>query len=106
MTEQLALPYPLDERELSAFVTQVHAIDNEHDRLREELRTLKECYETHFPVRHVLTALKVVRARQKLAEHAKEPLSYMGQRMLEAWVAAHLVQLEAEGHAVPEMTGD
>ena len=45
-------------------------------------------------MRGVLTAVKVVRARKKLAEHPKEPLEYIHQGLLEALVERHILGLK------------
>lgn len=102
--EQLEFPFYCNQVALAAFLTQRTTIEDEQDRLREELRLLKETYLGEFPLRAVLTALKVTRAHRKLAEHAKEPMSYMHQALLEAFIETHMTTLDLE-RQVPDMTG-
>lgn len=116
-TEQLTLPFPLDQGKLTTFLTQWCTIEYEEDRLRDVKRLLKEDYANAFPMRGILTAVKVVRARFKLAQHAKEPMPLEHQAILEQVVARHLTGMQAaldrltqdlEAHAqrpVPDMTG-
>jgi hypothetical protein len=96
MAEQLDFPYPLDQKRLTVFLAQWVAIEDQLDRLREELRLLKGDYGDAFPMRGVLTAIKIVRARQKLADHAKEPMRPAHLAYLEALVEDHLLQAPAE----------
>jgi hypothetical protein len=65
------------------------------DRLREELQGLVELYAESLNLRAVRTAIKVVRARKKLAEHHKDPMSYEHQAEVEAFVADHMARLDA-----------
>ncbi len=90
MAEQLTLLDCLDTDALHRFLAQVIAIENETDRLREELRTLKELYKYQLPLRAVLTAVKVVRAQRKLETHPKEPCARSDQVGLEEAVGHYL----------------
>ena len=87
--------FPVDKATCAAFLTQALTIEDEMDRLREELQELVEAYGEQLPIRAVRVAIKVVRARKKLAEHHKEPMAYDAQAKLETLVADHLAALEA-----------
>jgi hypothetical protein len=104
MTDQLDLPFAYDDRKLGEYLTRACALDDEQDRLREELRLLKESYADDFPMRALSTALKVVRARRKLAVSPKGSLTLAHQAVLEGVVMRHLDALDAE-RVVPDMTG-
>ena len=92
---QLDFPFPLDPPTLAAFLGRVLAIEDEQDRLREELRLLKEEYTENLPIRALLTAIKVVRARDKLEHHPKEPLALVHQGFLEHAVESFLMGRQA-----------
>ena len=100
--DQLDFPFFCDEDKLATFLTRYVAIEDEQDRLREEIRLLKEEFADEFPMRAALTALKVIRARLKLEGHKKEPMSAEHQSQLEGFVAAHLAQMEQD-RTVPNM---
>lgn len=106
--EQLDFPFPLDKKKLTAFLTQWCAIENEEDRLREEKRLLKEEYVDDFPMRGLLVAVKIVRARVKLETHAKEPMQRVHLEYLEALVDQHLrgVQAALDAMTVTLTTGE
>ena len=87
---QLPLPFPIAQPDLAAFLGAYTVLEDEIDRLKAELAVCKEQYQDALPMRAVLTALKVTRARRKLAAHAKEPLSLPHQAYLEELVDAHL----------------
>ena len=91
MADQLALPFPLDQAKLTEFLSRWCAIEDEEDRLREDKRLLKEDFAADFPMRGVLTAVKIVRARHKLEAHAKEPMALRHLAYLEALVEQHLL---------------
>ena len=116
--EQIPMPFPVQRDHCAEFIGQMFAIDNEMDRLREVTHDLVEQYKNVLPLRAVRTAIKVVRARKKLAEHHTEPLDYAQQALIEGFVAAHIAALEAaqqqaaaeaeasaQRPAVPDMTG-
>ena len=103
--EQLDFPFLLDQDKLSEFLTRWLTIEDEEDRLREDKRLLKEAYADDFPMRGILTAVKVIRARTKLAEHPRDGIKHAHQRVLEALVETHLRSLKEETRQVPEMTG-
>jgi hypothetical protein len=103
MPDQLPLPFPLNPTHLADYLTRASAISREQDRLREELRLLRDEYADDLPLRALSTALKVVEARRKLAEHHTEPLAYAHQDTLQGMVEAHLARLDAETRAVPDM---
>jgi len=103
--EQLDFPFFLDTDKLSEFLTRWLTIEDEEDRLREEKRLLKEAYTDDFPMRGILTAVKVIRARKKLAEHPRDGIKYVHQGVLEALVEMHLRSLQEETRQVPDMTG-
>ena len=92
MPDQLAFPLRLDQPKLTEFLRRWCAIEDEEDRLREDKRLLKEDYAEDFPMRAVLTAVKIVRARRKLAEHPKEPLPPGHLAFLEALVEEYLLE--------------
>lgn len=103
---QLDMSFPIDADILKTFLVQYAAIHDEQDRLREELRLLTEEFKDQLPMRAIRTAEKIIRARRKLAEHAKEPMSYALQGAIEAQVGAALIALEAEKQRmVPDMVG-
>lgn len=91
---QLAFPFELDKEDLTTFLAQWCAIEDEQDRLRAELRLLKERYVESFPMRGVLTAIKIVRARRKLATHPKEPMIPVHLSHLETLVAQHMQRID------------
>ena len=103
---QLTLPFALDQAKLSEFLTRWIAIEEEQDRLREEARLLKEEYAEDFPMRGVLTAVKRVRALQKLEAHPKEPMKREHLSVLEGMVEEHLLgmrqALDDLGRAIDE----
>lgn len=90
MPAQLPLPFSISMADLTAFLTTYATLEDEIDRLKAELLVCKAQYEDELPMRAVLTALKVTRARQKLANHPKEPLSLPHQAYLEDLVERHL----------------
>ena len=104
MSAQLDLPFHLDDVKLAAFLTQWLTIEAEEERLREAKRLLKEDYADHMPLRAVLTAVKVTRARHKLAAHAKEPMQREYQTHLEGLVEQHLAAMEVETRDVVDLT--
>jgi hypothetical protein len=55
-----------------------------------------------LPLGAVSTAIKVVRARKRRAEHAKEPMHYDLQDHIERFVKEHLEALEAGKKAAAE----
>ena len=102
-TEQLTLPFYLDQAILTAFLAQWCAIEDEENRLRDAKRVLKEDYADVLPMRGLLTAVKVVRARFKLENHPKEPMSLVHQGILEHAVEMHLSGMQA---ALDQLTQD
>ena len=102
---QLDLPFAVDPETLQAYLTRINALEDEQDRLREDARALRAEHTDTLPLRAIHTALKVVRARRKLAAHAKEPVTLEEQALLEAWVERHLDGLDAE-RQVPAMWQD
>ena len=103
MSDQMGFPFYCDEAKLAEFLTRWIAIEQEQDRLREDARLLKEEYKDDFPQRAILTAVKVARARRKLADHPKDPMPYAHQSALEALVEAHLFRMDLN-RTVPDMT--
>jgi hypothetical protein len=93
--EQLSLHFPMDKRECAVFLDRYLTIEDEMDRLREEVQDLVESYKDFLPLRAVRTAIKVVRARKKLAEHHKEPMTYASQAQIEGFVQEHIAALDA-----------
>ena len=91
--EQLDLPFPLDQAKLGEFLTRWLAIEDEEDRLREDKRQLKEDYADDFPMRGVLTAVKRVRALQKLEAHPKEGMKREHLTVIENLVERHLLDM-------------
>ena len=89
MPDQLTLPFTIDATDLTEFLERTIAIEDEMDRLREDMRQHKEQYADMLPLRAVLTALKVVRARRKLAAHTKEPFPLEHQDAMQGLVEAH-----------------
>ena len=90
MSNQLDFPFPFDAEDLHTFLARMSAIEDEFDWLREEQRLLADEYADALPLRAVRTALKVVRARHKLAAHAKEPLALEHQTMVEERVTHYV----------------
>lgn len=90
-SEQMAFPFPLNQAKLTEFLARWCAIEDEEDRLREVKRLLKEDFSTDFPMRGVLTAVKIVRARRKLAEHPTEGMRPEHLASLEALVEQCLI---------------
>ena len=74
-TSQLDFPFPLDAAALTAFLTSWCTLKDEEDRLKAEKCLLKEQYADAFPMRGVLTALKVARATLQLEAHPKEGMA-------------------------------
>mgnify|MGYP001599695196 FL=1 len=95
--KQLPL-FPVDKHHCGTFLTNYLTIADEMDRLREETQALMETYHTLLPLRAVQTAIKVVRARKKLAEHHKEPMGYDEQMRLEAFVQEHITTMDSAKH--------
>lgn len=93
-TDQLSL-FIVDEAKLTAFLTQFIALEEAEDTVREQKRLLREGYADVLPLRGVLTAVKIVRAKRKLEAHAKEPMCREHQTALEAKVEAYLDILAA-----------
>jgi hypothetical protein len=102
--DQLDFPFPLDPQDLQTFLSQWLAIEREEDRLREEKRLLRAEYKDQLPLRGLTTAIKVVRARQKLEQHPKEPMTLAHQGHLEAQVEAYLAGHSGARITVPQMT--
>lgn len=96
MAEQTEFPFPYRTTDLEAFLTRAAAIEDEMDRLREDLQELRQEYTDTLPLRGVTTALKVVRARRKLEDHPKEPMKLQHQQVLETEVERWLAHLDAE----------
>ena len=94
--EQLALPFSLDRTKLSEFLTRWLAIEDEEDRLREDKRQLKEDYAPAFPMRGVLTAVKRIRAMQKLEAHPTEGMKREHLSVLEYLIERHLLDMRQE----------
>lgn len=90
MEQQLDFPFPYEERDLHTFLDQWIAIENEHDRLREQQRELREAYADKLPLRAVTTAVKRIRAMQKLEDHPKEPMARKFQAVLEGEIERHM----------------
>ena len=90
-TEQLDLPFALDQAKLGTFLTRWIAIEEEQDRLREEARLLKEEYAADFPMRAMLVAVKRVRAVIKLENHPKDGMKREHLSVLEGLVEQHLL---------------
>jgi hypothetical protein len=74
MADQMELPFAVDEASLSVFLSRWCEIEDQEDALREQKRVLREDYKDTLPLRGVLTAVKIVRARRKLDAHPKEPM--------------------------------
>lgn len=111
--EQLDLAFPFDNADADAYLARHWALKRELSRVQEDLSTLDLEFQTRLPLRAMRTALKVVLARKKLAEHPKEPLDYCVQELIEDYVLGHLLRLEAETQAaveslrtVPDLTGE
>jgi len=111
--EQLALPFPLDQAKLRVFLTQWCAIDDEQHRLRAEAVELKQAFQDSLPIRAVLTAVKIVRARRELETHPTGPMCRAWLAHYETMVEQHLVTMQegqeatareaAASRAVPDM---
>lgn len=98
-TDQLPL-FTIDELKLTAFLTSWCALEEAEDTLREQKRLLREDYADHLPLRGVLTAVQVVRAKRKLEGHPKAPMPRAHQTALEAKVEAYLDVLAAADELV------
>lgn len=99
---QLDFPFSFQPDDLRTFLTRASAIEDEMDRLREEMRALRDEYADVLPLRGVTTALKVVRARRKLENHPKEPMRLVHQALLEGEVERTLAHLDTEkAHVAP-----
>lgn len=103
MSEQLDFPFEIDHAALRAFLARWEALEAEQARLRDEMRLCKAAYQDQLPMRPVLTAMKVWRARRTLEAHPKEPLSLAHQGVLEGMIAEHLAALDAEQSEIPDM---
>lgn len=99
-TSQLDFPFPLDAAALSVFLTAWCALEDEEDRLKAEKCLLKEQYADAFPMRGVLTALKVARATLKLEAHPKEGMARHHLAGLVALVERHLDGRQGEVDAL------
>ena len=92
---QVRLPFPVDKSQCAAFLTEYLTLADEMDRLRAQMQGLVEEFTDTLPLRAVRTAIKVIRARKKLAEHPKEPCTYANQALIEEVVRGHLTALDA-----------
>ena len=101
--DQLDFAFPLDKSKLTEFLSKYLAIENEQDRLREELRLLKDDFADALPLRGLLVAVKIVRARLKLENHPKEPMPREHLEYLQTLVEQHL---SAEQQALDALTAD
>jgi len=97
--EQLDFPFDFDPTALETYLTRALTIENEQERLREDLRLLKEEYAAKLPLRGLQAAVKVLRTRRKLAEHPKEPMTYAEQDALQAVVELHMLTMDREREA-------
>lgn len=100
--EQMAFPFYCDEAALGRFLTSWLTLETEEERLREEKRVLKEQYQEDFPMRAVLAAIKIVRTREGLAAHPKEPLPREHLESLCDLVERHYHRLAEEIAAVAQ----
>lgn len=100
--QQLSLGFPVDKPTCAAFLDRYVTIEEEMDRLRQEVQDLVTLFNEDLPLRAVRTAIKVVRARKKLAGHHKEPLPYAQQALIEGFVAQHIAALEAAKKAAAD----
>ncbi len=106
MSQQLEFFSYLDNATLQSFLMELSEIEREEERLREQKQDLLKEFEERLPIRWIRTAMKVLRARKKLAEHAKEPLQLAHQTELETLVEQHLDRLDQEKQqVVPDMVG-
>ena len=101
--DQLDFAFPLNKSKLTEFLSKYLAIENEQDRLREELRLLKDDFADALPLRGLLVAVKIVRARLKLENHPKEPMPREHLEYLQTLVEQHL---SAEQQALDALTAD
>lgn len=90
MSNQLSLAFTVDTHHLTLFLNDYMALEDEIDRLKNELLLCKDHYGHLLPMRATLVAVKVVRARKKLEQHPKEPLPLTNQAYLENLVQCHL----------------
>lgn len=81
---------------MEQFLSSWVSIEEEQDRLREQQRLLREEYADYFSIRALTTAVKVVRAKRKLADHPKEPVPLLYQVRYEDLVTQWLTHLEEE----------
>lgn len=88
MSEQLVMDLELDMPALTQLLKEWKALEEAEDALREQKRMLQEQYTERLPMRAVLTAMKIVRRRDKLAMHPKEPMPVHWQDYLEQTIAA------------------
>lgn len=98
--EQLDLPFALDQAKLKTFLRDWCAIEDLEDDLRARKRLLKESHQDAMPMRAVLTAVKIVRAREKLINHPKEPMERVHFAILETLVEQRLLGLTAMAEAI------
>ena len=101
--DQLDFAFPLNKATLTEFLSKYLAIENEQDRLREELRLLKDDFATALPLRGLLVAVKIVRAQITLETHPKEPMPRPHLEYLQMLVEQHL---SAERQALDALTAD
>lgn len=94
MPEQLALPFTIDQAELTEFLEKYIALEEEIDRIKADITIHKEQYEDVLPLRAVLTAVKVVRARRKLERHAKEGFPLAHQDAMQGLIEQHYAHQE------------
>lgn len=96
MDTQMDLPFPFDQAKFTEFLTRWLTLEDKEDRLREDKRLLKAEYQGCFPMRGVLTAVKVLRAEHQLEGHPREGMSRTHLAILKHEVAALMQQLTRE----------
>lgn len=108
MAEQLRLPIGIHRQELTAFLEQWCALEDEGDRVRMLMQELRaQCQEQEMPIRGILAAVKIARTIRKMEQHAKEPMGRADLMQLVLVVDAYLQQMdEAKAAAVREAMGD
>lgn len=91
MSEQLPLvDIFIDQPKFEECLDRATAIENEMERLRGDLNSLREEYAPYMPVKAVFQALSIVRKRRKLARKGEDALTYSEQDHVEAKVQAYL----------------
>lgn len=89
-----------EEQDMEEYLRRALVIEDEMDRLRQQLADLRTYYKDRILLRPLDTAKKVVRSKRKLERHPKEPCPRQYQIQYEHVVEGVFDRLEREQEAV------